>query len=232
MKKLGFIFFFIALTGGIIAAQVFSFGSNIIPSPFSFVFGEKVVGSGNVDSESRAVSEFEGIKVSGAIKVYYKQSDRTSVKVVADDNILPLVRSGVKKNTLYLRTSGRMKLSNPIKVYVESPRLRNLRASGATYVEASDVAIESLNIKTSGASKIVLNGSSDSLRVKMSGASRVDSSNLAVKKGSVKSSGASSLKGQFTEVLKVKASGASSVKYKGSAELKKRISGGSSVSKL
>ena len=134
MKKLAVIFFVLALVGGIVAAQMFSFGSNIIPSPFSLVFGKKVVGSGNVVSEKRDVDRFRSIRVSSVIRVYVEGSEKTSVRVEAEDNIVPLIRTEVSDESLVLKTSGRFNSKKPVKVFVTTPNLKSIKTSGASRV--------------------------------------------------------------------------------------------------
>lgn len=233
MKKLGILFFAIALVGGIIAAQTFSFGTNIIPSPFKFVFGEKIHGSGNVVAETRETDDFSAIRVSGAIRVYVEQSNNYSVRVEAEDNILPHVKTYTDDGVLTLKTKGRIKTHKPIKVFVSMINLKSARTSGASYIEFKNANLGTLKIRSSGASSVAISGKAEKLSVRMSGASRIDTSNLATAVGHIRGSGASSLKGNFSDFLNVRVSGASHVKYKGSVEtIKKKISGGGHISKL
>ena len=54
-----------------------------------------VRGDGNVIKETRSVSSFNGIEISGAFDVYLKQGTTEEVIIEADDNILPLIRTDV-----------------------------------------------------------------------------------------------------------------------------------------
>ena len=100
------------------------------------------------------------------------------------------------------------------------------------YFEYKDAKLADFSVRSSGASKVTLSGSTDKLYVRMSGASRIDAAELNASVGNVKGSGASSLKGNFSETLKVKASGASRVKYKGEATVTKKVSGAGKISNL
>lgn len=63
---------------------------------------EIVVGSGKIKKETRNVVNFKKVIISGSGNLQIKQSDREDLKIKADDNILPLILSEVKGNTLYL----------------------------------------------------------------------------------------------------------------------------------
>src|SRR5260221_8311318 len=53
--------------------------------------GERVVGSGRVQSERRAVSAFQAIVLRGSMKLVLHQGAREGVELRADDNLLPLI---------------------------------------------------------------------------------------------------------------------------------------------
>ena len=60
----------------------------------SITFGDsdsKVKGSGVAASETRAVASFEAIEATGVGKLKLRIGDSDGVKVLADDNILPLI---------------------------------------------------------------------------------------------------------------------------------------------
>ena len=63
-----------------------------------------VSGSGNIVPETRSVSGFRTIEVSGAIDVYIKQDSTTSVKVETDDNLQQYVRVQSNGSTLEIYT--------------------------------------------------------------------------------------------------------------------------------
>jgi hypothetical protein len=61
-----------------------------------------VVGSGNVRTEERPVQGFTRVELSGIGDLTVTQSGSESLKVEADDNVVPLVTSEVRGNTLVL----------------------------------------------------------------------------------------------------------------------------------
>ena len=74
--------------------------------------------SGNMESESRSVSGFTAIKLTGSGEVTIDQTGTDSLTIEADDNVLPKVTSNVVDGTLMLGVEGNVSSSTPIKFVV------------------------------------------------------------------------------------------------------------------
>ncbi len=229
MKKLGILIFIIALFIGVSLAGIFSFGK-ITGKIFNFsaCFGEK--GSGNVQSEKRNVSDFKAVDVSGAFVVEITAQKDYSVEVEADDNLLQFIKTESNGETLKIETEGRISTSNTMKIRISAPDIENLHISGASKISIVNLDNESLNIDSSGASKISCEGKTIDLTVNMSGASKFDGEKLSAEKVSVDASGASRASVSVKTDLKADLSGASKVVYYGNpTNIEKKTSGASSV---
>lgn len=229
MKKLGLIIFIIALFIGVSVASVFSFGGFKLKNfSFSFCTGEK--GSGNIKTEQRNVSEFNSVKVGGAIVVEITAQKDYSLEVEGDDNILPLIKTEVDGDTLKISSEKGYTTSNPIKVRISAQNIDDLDLSGASKVSIVNLDNESLNVDTSGASKISCEGKTKNLTVDMSGASHFESEKLSADIVSVDASGASKANVSVGSELKADLSGASKVVYFGNpTNIEKKTSGASSI---
>ena len=230
MKKIGIIIFAAALVLGVVLANAFSFGR--VGYKFfnvSVNFGG-VQGSGKVATEQRNVSDFSKVDAGGVFQVEIVAGKEYSVEVQADDNLLPLIRTEVRGGTLQISSEKRFNTRNDIKVRITAPNIEGIEASGASKVNASAIKGESLDIDTSGASKVSIAGETRQLNIQVSGASTIDASNLNAVDADVDASGASKVSVNATGNLKAEASGASSVNYSGSpANVEKRTSGASRV---
>ncbi len=229
MKKVGIIIFIIALFVGLIFAKVFAFGSTSARF-FNFSFSFKEKGSGNVISEKREVTDFKQIDVGGNFQVEITAQKEFSVEVQADDNLLPLITTEVRGGVLRIETEKRISTRNPIIVRISAPDIEDLDVSGASKVNLTNLANESLQIHTSGASKVKVEGTTANLEIKVSGASKVEAENLKAENVSVDASGASNVSVSVSNDLKVDASGASNISYSGTpTNLEKKTSGASNV---
>ena len=217
--------------------------------------GRRERGSGHIISDTRSVSGFHSIEVSGAIDVYIRQDSSTSIKVEADDNLLQYIEVYTDNSTLIIRTQHRiwLKPTNKIKVYVSNPLYRELEVSGASSIlseneitsdetlrvglsGASDAKLEfnapRISVDISGASDLTIRGRTKDLDAGASGASEIKCFDLLAENADVEASGASSAEVYASVKLVGSASGASNIKYKGNAIPSISTSGASGVDKV
>jgi hypothetical protein len=228
MKKIGLIVFIGALAIGVVLASISSFGK-ISGKIFSFNIGG-VHGSGAMKTETREVSGFTAIDVSGAFEVEIVAQKDFSVEVEADDNLLELIQTEVDGDTLKIKSEKRLSTNNPLRVRISAPNIESLDLSGASKVNIVNLNNDSLSLDSSGASKIKIEGVTKTFEVEMSGASKLDAENLKAENVSIDSSGASNAYVYVTNELKADLSGATNVTYSGSPKnVQKKTSGASSV---
>ncbi len=230
MKKTGIIIFIAALAVGVVLANIFSFGRYFTDSKFPFSIGSKIKGSGNVVTQKRELNGFNSIEVSGAFKVVVVAQKDFGVVVEADDNIIPLVITEVDDQTLEIKRDRSFSTGSAVTIRVFAPNIEGIENSGASNVRVSNLANDSLEIHSSGASKTELEGSTGRLSVELSGASSIEASDLNSERASIDGSGASFAAVTATKELSVDLSGASRVRYKGNPEkLVRNTSGASRV---
>ncbi len=215
MKKIGFIVFLFALIGGLVAANSTSFGK-IGGNFFNFslkVGSEK--GSGRMASEVRQLTDFHAIDVGGTFEVEIVAQRDFSVEVEADDNLLPLITTEVRRGVLRIKSERRLSSENPLKIRISAPDIDALEVSGAARLSLSGLKNTGIAVDSSGASKIKLAGETAKLSVDVSGASKVEAEALKTDAASVEASGASHVDVNVTGELKTDASGASRISYTG-----------------
>ncbi len=221
MKKLGLIVFITALSIGLLSAIGCGIGN---------LTG--VQGSGNAKSEKRNVSGFKQIEAGGAITLEIDAQKDFSVKIEADDNLLPLIKTEVSGDTLKISTEDRISSKTKIVVRISMPELTSLNISGASGAVVSNVKTDSLKLEASGASKIKISGEANDLESDATGASGIDAEGLTVNDADVEASGASNTTVSVANNLKADASGASTVYYTGEPKsVEPESSGASSIKK-
>ena len=218
------------------------------------ITGRKIRGSGEIKTEARTVSSFNNVHVSGAIDIYVKQDSASSVKVVADENLLQYIEVHTEGSTLEIYTHDvNLRPTDKIKVYVSNPTFREFKVSGAsgvwgenqiTSTEALhvdmngasegklDIDAPRVSVELSGASNITMRGKTRDLEAGASGASGIRCFDLLTENTDVDVSGASHAEVFASVKIIPHASGASSISYKGNATVEdKKESGASSVNK-
>jgi hypothetical protein len=213
-------------------------------------------GSGNVVTETREVSGFDAVEVSYPAQVLIKQGGAESIKIEAEDNLLPNLKTEVTGDTLeisYRRENG--KHVNPTKVptitivvkdlsdveftsagelIVESLKTDSLdiSLSGAGNVDLNEIEAETVSMSLSGAGSATASGTTDGLDVTISGFGDFNGKELHAKDARVGISGAGSATVWADEDLTAEVSGAGSVSYYGSPSVNRQISGVGGVNNL
>jgi hypothetical protein len=215
-------------------------------------WAQTIKGNGNLQSQSRKVSDFSGIKVSGGFSVEIKEGKNEELRIEAEENLLGNVKSEVKDGILHLYTEGSINAKEGMKAYITVKELNTLKISGGVKVAGlstfksetfemdlsggSNVSL-ALNVKKldadmSGASKVMLTGRADELTLDMSGASNVNTQELISKRVKIGASGASKVKVFASESLSINASGASNIAYAGSPKIEAETTAASRITKL
>ncbi|MGB6873146.1 MAG: head GIN domain-containing protein [Dehalococcoidia bacterium] len=136
-----------------------------------------LIGSGNLDTEEYAFTNFTKVEISTAFEFEIKQSSSYSINVTADDNVMDYVQVSQDGQTLKIRLGPRRLLGSvTLRASVTMPQLSDLTVSGASRGTVSDfTSTEDLNITVSGASRgdIYDLSSTEDVNIKVSGASRV-----------------------------------------------------------
>ncbi len=217
----------------------------------SYGFGG-IKGNGNVVKQDRQIGSFSGLDVGGAFKVFLTQGDNESLVVEADENLLDIITTEVRGNTLVIKTTEDIRDYEVLNIYLTFKEMDEMEISGACRLVgenkmkfgnldlecsgASDVELkfsaQKLSLDFSGASQVELYGSAESVELDLSGASGFDGYDLEADIYNVDVSGASHAKIYVNKELSAEVSGAASLKYKGDPVIKEHdVSGAGSMKK-
>ena len=206
-------------------------------------------GSGNVISQTREVSGFEAVSVAYPAQVLIKQGNAESLKIEADDNLLPNLKTQVKNGTLeifYKRENGKhVNPTKTVKITIVVKDLKNVdftsageltvenlktdtldvSLSGAGNMKLDKILVKALSVSLSGAGSSTASGTADDLNLTISGFGDFKGADLHSKDAQVDISGAGSATVWADNDLNAQISGAGSVSYYGSASVTKQVSG-------
>ncbi len=192
----------------------------------------KVKGSGVAASEMRTVASFDAIDANGVGKLKLRIGDTESLKVIADDNILPLIKTEVKDGVLTLSTRGASLSKTDIVFEVTARRIKRMENSGTVSIDASGFNGGDLAVETSGVGSIKLNGRVDSFKAELSGVGSLDADALAADRVDTNLSGVGSAHVRAEKSLRANVSGVGSLSWTGAAtEVSTNVSGIGRVSK-
>ncbi len=186
-----------------------------------------VSGSGQVGSETRQVSGFTGIELSGIGEVTIEQGETESLTIEADDNVLPALTSEVDDSVLELGTKPRttVRTRNPIRYRVTLKDLTSIELSGSGSVSGTNLRANALRVNISGSGTVDLAGSADQQEVDVSGSGRYEAAELPSRSVTIEISGSGKATVAAAEQLRVDISGSGTVTYSGDPTIDQSISG-------
>ncbi|MEO6523348.1 MAG: head GIN domain-containing protein [Mucilaginibacter sp.] len=210
-------------------------------------------GSGKMVTETRKVTGFDKIDISGGFDVVIKQDTAESLSITADDNLMEAIKSEVSDGNLKVKTKGSICNSGKLVLNISLRDLSKIETSGAVNVTSNGkITTKKLVIGTSGAAKITLDLSADNLftngsgstelnltgqasshLVNFSGSGTLNALDFVVAKYTIESSGATHCKINVLNELNVSSSGVSDVEYRGNpAKIHEDKSGALTLKKI
>jgi hypothetical protein len=208
-------------------------------------------GEGPIVSENRTLADFQQIDLAVPGEVFLRQGTTQEVKIEAQENILDILETRVRKGKLEISFGkhhvGRHK---DIKVYITVPQISFLKVSGSgkitgnTDFEVDDLSLliagsgdidfgvlnaNRIDSDISGSGNLYLNGDCAEHLSTISGSGRIRAFDMASVKANIRISGSGNAELSVAEHLKAKISGSGKVHYKGNPTVDVNISGSGKV---
>ncbi|MFO1271780.1 MAG: head GIN domain-containing protein [Rubrivivax sp.] len=213
----------------------------------------RVVGSGTVATETRAVAGFEAIAAEGSIDLVVRQAEREAVQVQAEDNLLPLVETAVEtrngSRTLVVRFKRGESIGTrkPVVVKIDVVRLQSVACAGSGDVQVQGLKTpafrlalsgsgdarlegletESLELRVSGSGDVTGAGRARSVKVSIAGSGNADLEQLAADEVKVSIAGSGDASVTANQSLAVSVAGSGDVRYGGNATVVNSATAGS-----
>lgn len=178
-------------------------------------------GSGALRTETRSVSGFSTVELTGIGDVLIQQTGTESLSVQAEDNLLPDLTSEVSDGTLRLGTKSGVNLrpTKPITYRLTVKDLTGLRVSGSGNQHATSIATPTLTVDISGSGDITAGGSADTQAVTISGSGNYNAAALASKNAAIRLLGSGDATLNVTATLHTELSGSGNITYSGTPEI-------------
>lgn len=207
--------------------------------------------NGNDIKETRSVRSFDVIENNGVVNVFLTQSETESVVVEADRNLLPVIVTEVKDNTLFISTKKDTKIDKSVKlnVYVSFRNLKKLELNSVGNVSSENqLKLKNLSIENNSVGNITLNIDCNELSLENNSVGNTTLTgkvnNAKIELNSVGNLTASDLKAQNLTIVNnavgnagvnaekeiyITQNGMGSITYSGNAEVKKLENNGTGI---
>ncbi|WP_066830390.1 head GIN domain-containing protein [Rufibacter ruber] len=202
---------------------------------------QTVNGNGKIQTQTRSVGSFTGLAVSGGFEIVLTQGATESLKLEADENILPLIETEVENGVLTIRTkANRVRNAKKLKAYVTVQNLKSLELAGGIKLTSTNtitgsalrmemagginvemaLQVKELQADVAGGTSVTLSGRADKVDLDMAGASSLKAADLKTNYFSIDAAGVSHAEVNVAKELNVDGAGIVSVDYKGSPKVK------------
>ncbi|QGN32240.1 head GIN domain-containing protein [Microlunatus sp. Gsoil 973] len=187
--------------------------------------------AGRMGKESRPVSGFSTVDLSGSGDVTIDQTGNESLTIEADTNVLRYLTSDVSGGTLKLGVRSRTMLLSkaPIRYRLTVKSLTGVVVSGSGTVTIPKITTAEMTSTISGSGTITIAGSAERQHLDISGSGRYDAEELTSSEATARISGSGDAIVNVSRKLDVTISGSGTLTYAGSPQVTRDISGSGSL---
>jgi hypothetical protein len=204
-------------------------------------------GSGKIATEERPVSGFNAVVLTGTGDLRIEVGTHESLKIEADDNVLPKIRSDIENGKLKigLERGFSVHTRTPIRYWLTVKELKEVGLSGSGTVSTAALQADAMDVHLSGSGEIrfdqltgnrvvsrisgsgyiLIPGKVDSQDVHISGSGDYKAEDLQSRTASVSISGSGDSKLWVTEALSASIAGSGDVEYYGEPKITKSVAG-------
>jgi len=219
------------------------------------MFKKTIHGNGNVTTSQRTVSNTDRIKSMGSFNIDIIQGSPSSVKIEADENLMPYILTENREDRLIIRAKEGYNLSsdNKIKIIVTTDKLQEVEVdgsgdvngdgkfTGADHLKVSIAGSGNINLDANtprvessiaGTGNITLSGETKDSKIEIAGVGNYKAENLMSENVEVHIAGSGNARVYAESMLNVNIAGSGDVFYKGDASVKQSVAGSGKISKI
>jgi hypothetical protein len=182
----------------------------------------EVKGSGIVKTEKRSLASFSSLDANYVGSIQVRSQGQESFEISGDDNIIPLITTEVKNDTLYIRSSQQYNSRDKLKIIISTPDFKRFVFDGVGDVILSNVKNDRLEIVLRGVGSLSVSGETKEADITLTGVGSIDAKELHAVNAMVNSDGVGSVDIYVTGQLDVTASGVGEINYYGSPKIVNR----------
>lgn len=188
--------------------------------------GDAVEGSGDAETRTLDLDDFDAVDVGGAFEVHVTRGDEHRVTVTIDDNLWDLLEIDVSRGTLEFDWKESVEPEVDAVIEITAPTLESFQIHGAAEVTIEDFRGERFEFGVSGAGDLEMDGEVAELEISVSGAGEIDTRKLEAQHVKIRVSGAGNARVRATESFDARVSGVGNVAcYGNPAQKKTSVSG-------
>jgi len=197
---------------------------------------KKVIGEGDLQTETRNITDFSGVSASIGGKIFYKIDPVYKVEIIAQRNILDVIQATKQNGHLLIKIKDgvRVRSNEEITVNISAPTGDYFHLSGeGDVVVTGNISATDLDLSISGTGNVIIPSATiaNNIKAAISGSGDIKVLSGSAKNEEMKISGSGQLvlEGVTAESAKTTISGSGDMKVNVSKWLDATISGSGSV---
>ncbi|UCF67643.1 MAG: DUF2807 domain-containing protein [Acidobacteriota bacterium] len=181
-----------------------------------------VKGSGNTASEQRSVGPFERIEIQGSADAIVQIGEPQQLNVEADDNILGLITTEVRGETLVISSKESYSSRRGVTVMITVPKLEAVEIAGSGDVTIEGLAGDVFEAEVRGSGDIVGRGTVSDVEAVIKGSGDIDLSSLIADRARASIFGSGDIDLHATQAVDLSIRGSGDITYRGKPEVVKK----------
>jgi hypothetical protein len=226
-----------------------------IAASCDMLFKKTIHGNGSLTSQQRTVSNTERIKSMGNFNIDIVQGSPSSVKIEADENLIPYILTENRDDRLVIHAKEGYNLSsdNKIKVTVTTDKLEEIeldgsgnvngvgKFSGSDHLKIGVAGSGNINLNANtpeiqssiaGTGNITLGGETKKSKIEIAGVGNYKAEDLMSEDVEIHIAGSGNARVYAESNLDIHIAGSGDVYYKGNANVKQDIAGSGKIRKV
>lgn len=216
---------------------------------------KKVRGNGNITTETRKTSDYDGVSFGGSFDVELVKGREGKITIKGEENLLKYIETEVKRGVLKIKIKKGVNIRMTRKMTVTVPYQDiekvslsgsgDLRSRGTIKADTFslsvagsgnmrlDVDANKIQSNIAGSGNIKLSGSTDELSCKVAGSGDINAYELKTRTTSAKIAGSGNIKTSVSNKITAKVVGSGNIYYKGNPDKidSKSLGSGSIISR-
>lgn len=194
---------------------------------------DSYLGSGDMISQNRNLSEFSKIKSSGIFEVNIQQGEVQNIEILADDNIINKITTEVYNGQLNIGLKKGTYRSIDVTINITVKNLTKITNEGAGDITAIDFfEIEEMMIQNSGSANIYVEGSTEHLDLENIGSGTIFAEEMLSIESTISIEGSGNCRVTCQDYLKGKIKGSGSIFYLGNPIIDSDIEGSGKIESI
>lgn len=218
-------------------------------------FKRTIKGDGNILTAERNLSDFDEVSCAGSYEVHVIQGSPSTIKIEADENIIPFIVTNVEGDELKIHSKDDVNLAatQKIKLTIVTDKLEGFSLSGSGSVKGEneftggdhlnldisgsgdmhfDVNTPTVKSSISGTGNIYLTGETRSSKINIAGSGDYHAENLKSEMVKVEIAGSGNAYLFAESTLDIDIAGVGNVNYKGNAAVTQNVAGSGKIKKM